>query len=220
MNVSETVESEGDGSDALRPASNSAEVDLWERVRLSVARLDNASRRQREPEFIAHKMAERAKAYRQPLQPDRRGDSLVFLSFSTAQQRYAVAIDEVLEIEPLEHFCAVPQVPAFIRGVIQWRGTILTLVDLGELFSIPQTGIADLRASLIIEAAGKRIAVAAGEIEEILTIPADQIMVPPDLSGSLPAAWLAGVYDNNRMLVRMGEILNDERITRWRVAGK
>jgi purine-binding chemotaxis protein CheW len=203
-----------DESDALKHPLN--EGDLWERVRMSIARIGNESQRQQEPKVVARKLAARAEAYRSPLQSSHPSGSIDFLTFSSARQRYGVMIGELLEIEPLEHFCPVPQAPAFIRGVIQWRGTILTLLDLSQLFRIPQQGIVDLRASLIIGAAGKQVAIAASEVEEILNLPVDEIKSPPMLSGDIPSTWLFGVYDNNRMLIRMDEILNDERMTRWR----
>ncbi len=160
------------------------------------------------------------KHYQSAPKPDRASDSAAFLCFNTGTERYGVMLSEVLEIELLEHFCPVPKSPAFIRGVIQWRGAILTLLDLSSLFSIPQTGIADLRTSVIVEAAGRQVAIAAGEIEDILIIAAADIKVAPELSGGLPLAWLVGVHDNNRMLIQMKHILSDERMVGWREAGE
>jgi purine-binding chemotaxis protein CheW len=139
-----------------------------------------------------------------------------FLAFNKGPQRYGIAISEVIEVETLQQFTPVPGAPDFVPGVINWRGTILSLLDLGKLFQIPETGLADLHACVIVEAAGSRVAVVAGEIEEIVSVPSDQLRPAPERPGDIPADWVAGIHDENRIVLRMDQVLQDARLVDWR----
>lgn len=206
MNTPPTAAESPDEKDS--PDAESA-TDLRERVRADVARINQ---RRFDPEAVRRRLADRAKHYQQATVPERRGESVPFLCFKTGRDRYGIAVGEVLEIEPLEHLSPVPHAPPFIRGVIQWRGTILALLDLSQLYSIAQAGIADLKAAVIVEAGGKQIAVAAGEIEDILNIRSDEIADSPESDGESSPAVI-GVHDNDRTLFRMEEVLADPQIT-------
>jgi purine-binding chemotaxis protein CheW len=116
-------------------------------------------------------------------------------------------LENVLEVQTLEQLSTVPNAPAVIRGVIHWRGTILSLVDMSQLFQIPETGIFDVHACVIAEAAGKRLAVAASEVEEILSVPRERVREAPALSSDIDPAWVAGVSEENRLILCMEEIV-------------
>jgi purine-binding chemotaxis protein CheW len=90
------------------------------------------------------------------------------------------------------------------------------MLDLGKLFQIPETGLADLHACVIVEAAGKRVAVVAGEIEEIVSVPSDQLRPAPEHRGDIPGDWVAGIHDENRIVLRMGQLLQDPRLAEWK----
>ena len=196
--------------------SDSSAVLLWERLRASVERLGTIRQQRLAPDALAHRLAQRAKQFRQRQDVEPAGLPLVFLGFEKGRVRYGIPIEDVVEVGQLEHFSPVPKTPTFIRGAVQWRGAILTLLDLGNLFGIAETGLADLHVCVIVESAGKRIAVGAGQIEEIFSVPREQVKTGPELPGQIPPEWLLGVHDDNRMILRMDVILQDERLMNWR----
>jgi len=122
----------------------------------------------------------------------------------------------VIEVQSLQHLAPVPGIPPFISGVIHWRGDVLALLDLGKLFGIPESGLADIHVCLIVEAAGRRMALVALEIEEILAVPRSEVKPAPELPGNIPPEWLTGVHDDNRLILNLGLILQDARLVQWR----
>lgn len=200
------------------PTSAGADAgSVWDRLREQLDRLAAGARDRQGPEALAKKLASRAALLR-----GRAGGSvnveapLVFLAFNKGPHRYGIPIDQVLEVQALDHFTPVPRAPPFLPGVIHWRGAILALLDLGRLFGIPESGLSDAHVAVIVEAAGRRIAVVAREVEELLLTPASQISPPPALPGQSDSPWLAGVCDQNRLLVRMDAILRDGHLVGWR----
>ena len=53
-----------------------------------------------------------------------------FLTFYVENEEYAVSVDYVTEIVRLQKTFSMPDVPSYVRGVINLRGQIVTVVDL------------------------------------------------------------------------------------------
>ncbi len=181
---------------------------LWERLRVQVERLAAAPAAAADPAALAKRLEERAQVLRRRAErPGEAGERRAVVAFRRGPERYGVPVAEVLEVQDLEHFSPVPGAPPAIRGVAPWRGAIVSLLDLGRLFGVAASGLSDLKAFLVVEAAGKRLGILAGEVEGILDVPTDRLRPAPALSGGVPPEWVAGVVEENRLILRMGEIV-------------
>jgi purine-binding chemotaxis protein CheW len=197
--------------------ARTAESSVWVRLREQMERLDSARPAETDPQGLADRLAARAKQLRQRMERPRAEETRVtFLAFSKQKERYGIPLEEVAAVESLEHFTPVPGVADFIRGVTPWRGSILSLIDLGRLFGRPETGISDLRVCVIVETAGRRLAVVAHEVEEIISVSTSQLPAAPDLPANISPDWIIGVHDENRLILRMHQIVQDDRIAAWR----
>jgi purine-binding chemotaxis protein CheW len=63
-----------------------------------------------------------------------------YLTFTLHHESYGVDVLQVREIIRLTDITAVPQMPAYIRGVINLRGKIIPVLDLRMRFGFPDTG--------------------------------------------------------------------------------
>lgn len=169
------------------------------------------------PAALARKLANRSRMLRGRMgQAKSIGLPLKFLAFHKSGERYGVPIDDVLEVLQLEQFTVIPHTPTFIPGVIHWRGAILALFDPGRFFGVAESGIADKHACIIVEAARRQIALITGEVDDIYSVPRDQIKPAPKLPGGISPDWLLGVHDGNRMILKLDLILQDSRLDSWK----
>src|SRR5690606_25118930 len=106
----------------------------WQTIGQRLIALEEATRqRQASNTALMEKLARRAEALRRrPREDVGRGNLHNFLSFSRGQERYGISLDHVLEVQRLEQYSPVPGAPEFVRGVVHYRGSILSLVDLGR----------------------------------------------------------------------------------------
>lgn len=185
-----------------------ANTDVWQRLNEQMEKLRSQSPAASDPRGLAERLAERARILRRRMErPGTEGSRLTFLAFNKKQERYGILLDDIAAVESLEHFTRVPNAANFIRGVTPWRGSILSLVDLGRLFGRPESGLADLRACVIVETGGRRLAVVAFEVEEIFSVPHADVAAAPDLPGEIAPEWVIGIHDENRLILRMSEVI-------------
>jgi len=179
---------------------------LWQRLDERLAAFQQS---RIDPAVLNQKLADRARILRARMAGSVSAEpNVVLLAFSKGGQRFGVPIETVLEVQALDHLSPVPRTPSFILGVIHWRGAILALFDIGAIMGVAETGIADVHVAIVIEAAGRRIAVAALEVEDILQVPASQIGSAPTM-GSVPGEWVVGICAQDRIVLRMDAIVKD-----------
>lgn len=182
--------------------------DVWQRLREHVKTLRSIDSEASDPAALAKRLAHRAQILRHRMQrPDMEVDRQSFLLFNKQQERYGIPLDDVASVESLEHFTPVPNAADFIRGVTPWRGSILSLIDLGRLFGRYESGIADLRTSVIVDIGSHRLAIAAFEVEEIVAIAPSELAASPGLPAEIAPEWIMGIYDENRLILRTSELI-------------
>ncbi len=188
---------------------------IWDQIRDRLNAMEAARMSRADPAALREKLAKRARMLhdRTDAGPPA-GPQLTYLAFTKGRERYGIPLEDVVEIQLLEQFSVVPGAPAFILGVVHFRGVLVSLLDLGLLLDIPASGLADVHALIVAEAAGKRIGVAASQVEEIVNVPTDQLNQAPDLPGRTPPDWIVGVHDETRIIVRTAQIVNDAELLR------
>jgi purine-binding chemotaxis protein CheW len=191
--------------------------DIFLRLRQRIAGMQRADENAAAPEALAERLANRARVLRGRMgSSTSTGPLITFVAFAHGSQRYGIAISEIVAVQPLIDYTPVPGAPPFTPGVIHWRGSIISLVDLVRLFGIGESGLIDERTVLIVDAAGRRVGILAGEVEELYAVPLQQVKAAPELPTRIPAEWVVGVYDENRLILRIDQILQDDRLAAWR----
>ena len=182
---------------------------VWQRMRAALEKWNAVLQKKEDASTRMEKMAARAALLRQERSaPVAAEEARLFLAFFHGPHRFAVPVDEVIEIQALDGYSPVPGTPAYIRGVVNWRGAVLALIDLTRLFGIPESGLADIHACVVVESGGRRVALLAGEVEEILGIAPSAIKPMPDWPQHASAEWVMGVHEQQRMLLRVDKVLD------------
>lgn len=193
---------------------------LWERVRAQLQQLQTQETSQAASSALAAKLAQRALAYRERIQSTLpSGPTLPVILFSNQRIRFGLPLDSVLEIQALESFSPVPRGPEFLYGVIHFRGVILSLLNLPRLFGTIEVGLADVHFYIVAQAAGRRVAIAAGDVEDLKLIPIQEIKAAPEWNDRVPQHWVRGVHGENCLILQLDAILGDAVMTEWNGAG-
>ncbi len=132
--------------------------------------------------------------------------SLQMVSFRLAQEEYGIEITKVQEIILMGEITRVPQTPAFIKGLINLRSTVIPIVDLRLRFSMPQEEPTDETRIMVVNVAGKTIGIIVDAVNEVLRISRDQIAPPPPTVAGLGHEYLTGLAKLDKRLLILLDI--------------
>lgn len=119
--------------------------------------------------------------------------ALAVVEFELAHERYAIESRYVREVFPLKELTPLPGAPAFIRGVIHFRGRMYAVLDLRKAFDLPDRGLTDLNKVLIVHGAGVDVGILADAIAGMRLVPLEDIQPTlPTLTG-IRREFLRGV---------------------------
>ncbi|HVJ49570.1 chemotaxis protein CheW [Desulfitobacterium sp.] len=119
--------------------------------------------------------------------------------FALGQEEYAMPIEVVREITRLDNIRPIPQAPAYVKGLINIRGTAIPLINLRSRFGIAQDDIVastegdasvEHKLALITEVDGEAVGFAVDEVREIRVL--DEILPPPQL---VTAPFIGGIVN-------------------------
>lgn len=137
---------------------------------------------------------------------------LEVVEFLLAQEQYGIELRYVREICPLGDLTALPCTPAFVLGLINVRGQILSVIDLKKFFDLPERGLTDRDKVLIVRTEKMELAILADAILGVHSIPLLDIQPSlPTLTG-LRAEYLRGVVEGPIAVLNVKKILSDRRI--------
>lgn len=110
-----------------------------------------------------------------------------YLTFALAGEEYGLSVLKVREIIKIMDITPVPQVPPHIRGVINLRGKVISVIDLRLKFGFPPKDYDDRTCIVVVDAATDNGTVMTGvvvdSVAEVLNISADEVEETPDFGG-------------------------------------
>lgn len=101
-----------------------------------------------------------------------------FLTFHVASEEYAVQVANVIEIVRLQKTYAMPDVPEYIRGVINLRGKVIPLLDIRARFGLPEAGYTDRTVVVVLEVDDTVTGLLVDGVSEVVEIAARDVESP------------------------------------------
>lgn len=100
-----------------------------------------------------------------------------YLSFRLGQEEFGVKIDTIKEINTMLEITPIPDAPAFVKGVVNLRGRVVPVVDLGLKLGLQELTNNDRTCIIIAEVNGDQgpIGVVADSVSDITHINGEEI---------------------------------------------
>jgi purine-binding chemotaxis protein CheW len=154
----------------------------------------------------------RAKALAQPLEEDAApGRTRELLVFSCAGEACAVAAPNVVEVVPLVDPTPVPGTPPAVLGVVNHRGRILAVVDVGRLLAPAEHAISRAGVLVVVTAGEASFAVRADSVPELVAVKEEEVRSAPRL-GEQQDSIVHGVTGNMVAVIDVEALARDPRI--------
>lgn len=126
-------------------------------------------------------------------------DSLAgkYLTVVLENEAYGIAVLKVREIIRLQKITPVPQMPGYVKGVINLRGRVIPIVDLRVKFGLKaefaeRTCIVVVQVKLTTEQV-VMMGLIVDCVEEVVTLRSNEIEPTPDFGARIDTTYLLGM---------------------------
>ena len=141
---------------------------------------------------------------------------LQYVTFYVGNLLLGVDIRQVQEINRQLEVTNVPHSDDYVRGVINLRGDVATVIDLRTILGLPRTEVTHESRNLIVHSHGETIGFLVDRISDILTLSCNEMSQPPTNVDGVDESLFRGVYKLEKdllIILAVDTVLADESIT-------
>ncbi len=121
------------------------------------------------------------------------GDELEFATFYVGNILLGLDIQQIEEINRQLAMTAAPHAPHFVRGVVNLRGEVATVVDLRAILGMPPVEITDQSRNVVVNSRGERIGLLVDRIGDVVRAVTADIEPPPANVSGVDGRFFKGV---------------------------
>jgi purine-binding chemotaxis protein CheW len=143
-----------------------------------------------------------------------------YLTFVLATEEYAVDILRVQEIKGWSKVTTIPNMPAYICGVINLRGTIVPIIDLRLRFHLERLDYGLMTVVVVVKvrsASGKEriMGIVVDAVSDVYDVTESEIKPPPDFGSVISTEFVKGlatVDDKMVIVLDIDKLLNSDEL--------
>ncbi|MBW2128923.1 MAG: purine-binding chemotaxis protein CheW [Deltaproteobacteria bacterium] len=105
-----------------------------------------------------------------------------FLTFQVGKEDYGIEIRHVTEIIGIQKITAVPDMPEFVKGVINLRGKVIPVLDMRKRFVLEEREYDERTCIVVVNVSGGAVGLVVDSVNEVADIPQEQIEPAPEIN--------------------------------------
>jgi len=138
-----------------------------------------------------------------------------FLTFSVGREAYGIEIKFVTEIIGIQDITEVPELPNYVKGIINLRGKIIPVIDVRLRFKKQPKEYNDRTCIVVIEIKDISIGLIVDNVAEVINIDDNNIVPPPDIKTGFHNRYVRGigkVGNEVKLLLDCDKLLNEDEL--------
>lgn len=139
-----------------------------------------------------------------------------YLTFHLGGEDYGIEIRYVTEIVGVQKITEVPDMPAFVKGVVNLRGQVIPVMDVRLRFHMPARDYDERTCVIVVDLDGMSVGLIVDTVQEVREIAEENVSPPPRLSGnSEKGRYILGmgkVGEEVKILLDVGTLLRQEEL--------
>lgn len=139
----------------------------------------------------------------------------MYLTFRIANEVFGIGIANVTEIVGMQNITEVPDMPDFVKGVVNLRGQIIPVIDIRIRFKMEARDYDERTCIIVLKINEVQIGLVVDTVEEVITIEDEHISEPPKVASAQSARYIKGmgkVGDNVKILLDGEKLLREEEL--------
>jgi purine-binding chemotaxis protein CheW len=127
---------------------------------------------------------------------------LQWVTFRLENETYGINVMQVQEVLRYTEIAPVPGAPAYVLGIINLRGNVVTVIDTRHRFGLPPADVTDNTRIVIIEAEKHVVGILVDAVAEVVYLRQSEIETAPNVGNDDSAKFIQGVcHKNNELLI-------------------
>ena len=135
-----------------------------------------------------------------------KADVVKLVTFRVGEDLFAADVFSVERVLRYVTPAAVPDVPAWVEGVMEHRGNIIPVIDMRRRLELPSVAPSAETRMLVLATKDGRIGAIVDAVTEVVSLPAASMSPPPPLFRGMAAQFIRGIVKVGEQLVVVLEV--------------
>ena len=134
-----------------------------------------------------------------------------YLTFDVGKETYGIPIRYVIEIVSMQALTEMPEMPEFIKGIMNLRGKIIPVMDVRLRFCMQEKEYDDRTCIIVVDMNDISVGLVIDSVSDVLTINDDEIMDKPAMSSRDGSSYIDKIGRANNqviLLINCGELIS------------
>ena len=128
------------------------------------------------------------------------------ISFRIGAQEFCVDIMAIREIRGWTAATALPQSPSFVKGVINLRGAVLPIVDLGARLGLQTSEPTARHVIMVAHIGGRTVGLLVDAVSDIIQLTDDAVQATPDVASDQVRTFVKGIFAVDGRMISLLEL--------------
>ena len=134
------------------------------------------------------------------------------VTFMLEDESYGINVMQVQEVLREKEVAPVPGSPDYVMGIINLRGTVVSVINARTRFRLPEKVSTDLTRIIVIEVEQQTIGILVDSVAEVVDINLAEIETPPNVGNDETSRYIDGIVSRNDkllILVDLNKLLSE-----------
>ena len=139
--------------------------------------------------------------------------TLRWVTFFLSQEKYGINVMQVQEVLRVSEIAPVPGAPAYVLGIINLRGNVVTVIDTRQRFGLPSKEMDDSSRIVIVESSDQVVGILVDSVAEVIDLQLSEIESAPNVGTEDSSRFIQGVASQNDellIIIDLNKLLSDE----------
>jgi purine-binding chemotaxis protein CheW len=128
------------------------------------------------------------------------------LVFTLGQEEYGIDILKVQEIRGYEAVTRIANAPAFIKGVVNLRGSIVPIVDMRIKFGLGEPVYDAFTVVIILNIFQRTVGMVVDGVSDVIQLAEDELRDPPEFGSVVETTYIDGLGTKGERMVIIVDI--------------
>jgi purine-binding chemotaxis protein CheW len=142
-----------------------------------------------------------------------------YLVFRLGREEFGIYVLKVREIMGIQNITAVPQTPAYVKGVINLRGKVISVVDLRLKFGLPEIECTQRTCIIVVQIEAdehaRLMGIVVDGVAEVLNLATGDIEDTPNFGQGAETTYLLGMAKTKgkvKILLDIDSVLTSQEL--------